>query len=236
MPFLPISVVIPIARGDLAWQGLLGLFASRELGEIVLSVSEDADKREQELYHAASKAYPQLKLVQGSSGRGRQINRAIAAASSRWIWVLHADSRFAPCLWPALEEALQRFPERLHFFALRFAGQDPRLALNEWGVVWRSRVMGMPFGDQGFLFEKSKWQALGGFSESCAYGEDHLFVWHWRQRGFKIHGISAAIETSPRKYESYGWWQTTFKHGWLTWKQALPEIYTLWQRKLRRRG
>lgn len=235
MSYPLISVVIPVGPGDLAWQGLLPLLTERaEVGEIYLSVSSEADTCEQRLYREAVQSFSKVKMAQGKRGRGRQINRAIAAASHERIWVLHADSRFGPTIWQKTEQAWGKFPGKLHFFALKFAPGDPRLTLNAWGAAWRSCVMGMPFGDQGFMFSKSKWQSVGGFPENCDYGEDHLFVWRWRQQGYQIHGISEALETSGRKYESHGWWQTTLQHGWLTWKQAAPEIAAFWRKKLRK--
>lgn len=48
--------------------------------------------------------------------------------------------------------------------------------LNAIGANVRSKVFGLPFGDQGFLIRKEVFTNLGGYPVDCYYGEDHLFV------------------------------------------------------------
>ncbi len=219
-----ISVIIPVARGDLAWQRLLPLLEGQnEVLELRLSVSEDASREEMKLYQAAAASLTKLRICRGTSGRGQQINRGIEGAEGTWVWVLHADSRFEEKLWPHLLASLKNAKDELYYFDLTFADGGRRMLLNSWGVRLRSQLLGMPFGDQGFIFRKSQWLELQGFPENLPYGEDHVFVWRWRQRAWKLRRIPTPIETSARKYTRNGWWNTTLRHGFLTWKQAAPE-------------
>jgi len=88
-------------------------------------------------------------------------------------------------------------------------------------------LLGVPFGDQGFCVTKKKYNLIGGFLETAPYGEDHLFVWHAKQRGIRIRSTNAALKTSARKYRQSGWFTTTLLYYQLWTKQASPEKLTL---------
>ncbi len=223
-----ISLVIPILSGDREWEQLLPLILGRDaVKEIWLSV-QDGDPYTDK-YRQVERLYAQVHVIEGSPGRGLQINRAIAAATSSWIWVLHADTRFNEKIWPFLTAAQSRSPDALHYCDLAFESSQPLMKLNAYGARWRSQIFGMPFGDQGFFFRKIWWTYLGGFSETACYGEDHLFAWSWRQAGLQLQRIPCPLFTSSRKYQRDGWLSTTSRHIYLTWLQAAPEWLKLFR-------
>jgi GT2 family glycosyltransferase len=107
------------------------------------------------------------------------------------------------------------------YFRLRFLADGPRLTfLNAWGAHFRSRVFGLPFGDQGLLMPRRIFDALGGFDESVTAGEDHDLIWSARTRGIPLLPVDAPIFTSARKYAERGWWRTTREHLGMTRDQA----------------
>ena len=101
------------------------------------------------------------------------------------------------------------------------------MQLNEWGAWFRSQVLGIPFGDQGFCLHRKLYEQIGKFPESAEYGEDHLLVWHARQAGIKLRCTGSALTTSARKYKHHGWGALTLKFQFLWIKQALPELWKL---------
>ena len=209
-----LSVVIPAGPGDDAWQGLLPQLQSVPIREIVLVRTVDDDPINTALP-------PTVRELRSSAGRAHQLNAGAAASSGDWLWFLHADSRLAP----ASVDALQRFIERngadIGYFDLRFLGDGPTLtAINTFGTWWRSRLFRLPFGDQGFVMPRRVFDALGGFDESLASGEDHALIWAARRAGVGIKPLRASIHTSARKYAQRGWWNTTRQHLALTWTQA----------------
>lgn len=173
-----------------------------------------------------------VRLINAKQGRACQQNAGAKAAGRKFLWFLHADSRVTPQVLHALEVSLNEAPDALHYFHLKFGKDGPRrMRLNEWGARFRSRVLGIPFGDQGFCLDKDTFDKIGGFPEHAPYGEDHLLVWHARQAGVELKCTGAALQTSARKYRQQGWGALTLKYQFLWIKQALPEVYKLIRNK-----
>ncbi len=223
-----LSIVIPVGPGDLSWGDLLSQLAPAcPAGtEIVLSAAED----EPALLDGHRSALPGLAIrwISGVAGRGRQLNRGARSSNGGYLWFLHADSRLSGETFPTLLRRLRAGEGAIWYFDLRFLPDGPRLTvLNEVGAWLRSRLLGLPFGDQGFALTRSLFEALGGFPEQAEYGEDHLFVWAARHASVPVRPLGLPLMTSARKYARSGWLTTTLRHLWLTWRQAAPEIVRL---------
>ena len=218
-----LSVVIPVAPGDEAWQGLLPDLALLIGPEVIFVATHTLTPDD----HARIDAV----LVTGSwswlvtaRGRARQLNAGAQAAEREHLWFLHADSRFHGDTVRALGDAIRTAPNALQYFDLAFLPDGPSpMPLNALGARFRSRGLGMPFGDQGFLIRRVAFHSLGGFDESAPYGEDHLFVWRARRAGIGLRATGGTLRTSARRYSDHGWARTTLRHVWLTARQAFPE-------------
>ena len=144
-------------------------------------------------------------------------------ASGDWLWFVHADSRLRADTLQALQGFLDQGNPALGWFTLAFRRDGTRCTvLNAAGANWRARWLGLPFGDQGLLLPRACFEALHGFDEQAAYGEDHLLVWAARRAGLPLQHIPAVLETSARKYARHGWLRTTWRHWRLTVVQAWP--------------
>ena len=230
-----ISVIIPVAAGDESWRQLLpGLRFLSLSDEIILS--------------AAGSLAVELKIfldmielpcscfaihVVESSGRAQQLNSAVAVAKNDFFWFLHSDSRISGQAFEFLKAAIEKKPEALHFFNLLFLDDGPMLVwLNAFGAWFRSRILRLPFGDQGFCVGRTTFFNLDGFDEEASYGEDHLLVWRAHQNKIELNCVGASIRTSARKYKINGWSQTTKRHVLLTMKQALPELIVFFKQRI----
>jgi glycosyltransferase involved in cell wall biosynthesis len=204
-----LSIVIPLASGEQEWRGLLpSLRDEAPAAEIVLSaVAGDIQPFP-----------PDVHLVQGAAGRARQLNAGIAAARGDWLWLLHADSRLARGTVTAIERAPPA--DYLGYFDLAFHDGRWPVRLNAIGAWLRSRLLSLPFGDQGFLLRRSVFDTLGGFDEALDCGEDHALVWAARRNGIALRPMRARLYSSARKYEQQGWWTTTRSHATATLAQA----------------
>ncbi len=187
-----ISVIIPLAPGEPRPEVLLACLPQE--AEIILSQE---------------------------GGRASSLNQGAAKASGEYLWFLHADSELTDDGWHKLQIAIKQVPNALHYFDLAFAGGSFFMRLNAWGANFRSRILGCPFGDQGFCLNRSVFEELGGYPKDVAYGEDHLFVWKARKAGVQLNPIGATLTTSPRKYEKYGWLRVTILHQYLWLKQVV---------------
>lgn len=165
----------------------------------------------------------EVMTVKGSH-RACQLNEGARKAERGFLWFLHADSRIEQSSLESLLQSLNGDPEALHYFDLRFLKEGPSLMrLNEIGCRIRSRLMDLPFGDQGFSLSRENFERIGGFPEEVPYGEDHVFVWRARQNRIRVRSTNSPLQTSARKYREQGWWRTTRLH-WQMWRrQARPE-------------
>lgn len=223
-----VSVVIPIGPGDTSWQQLVPALAALPAPQIMLAATAPPSAEARALLiHHLGQAWRWQVL---EPGRGRQLNAGGAGGTREFLWFLHADSRFTPSTVVSLRSALERAPDALHYFDLAFPAESlSAMRATTLGVRMRSRVLGIPFGDQGLCIRRATWDALGRFDEDAAYGEDHLFVWRARVAGIRVLPTGGTLITSARRYEENGWLRTTARHLMLTARQAVPG----WTRLLR---
>lgn len=208
-----LAIVVPAGPGDQAWRGLLPQLGAAGAREIAL-VLTGADAE-------ALQAPPGATLVRAPRGRARQLNAGAGATRAAWLWFLHADSRLDAGTLAAMRRFVRADPGALGYFDLRFLDDGPRLmCLNALGARLRSRCLGLPFGDQGFLMPRRVFAALGGFDEAIERGEDHALVWKARSLGIPLRPVGAALWTSARRYARRGWWATTGEHLRLTLAQV----------------
>ncbi len=213
-PVPALSVIVPVAPGDTTWRQLLPDLGALRMGAEVIVVQ--ADHQEISAPHGWP-AHLVLRLYRAPAGRARQQNVGAAVARGDMLWFVHADSRLPARTLLVLERYLEGPADALAFFDLRFATDGPRLAfLNAWGANLRSRWFGLPFGDQGLLLPRVRFEALGGFDETLGKGEDHLLVWQARHSGLPLRSLNAPILTSARTYIRGGWLRTTVRHAVLT--------------------
>ncbi|WP_415889970.1 hypothetical protein ACMXYV_01270 [Neptuniibacter sp. SY11_33] len=225
-PFL--SVIIPVGPvEEEVPQGLLHDLQHLPKGsELIFVVCKQAQFALAQ--SCASLSNYSVKWLCTEPGRAIQMNFGAQEAGGQYIWFLHLDSRFEGCLVSSLLDNLNREPERLHYCSLAFTADGPSaMPINALGANLRSRLLGVPFGDQGFLISKHLFEQVGGYPEAAAYGEDHLFVWYVRQQGIKLKCCSVPLSTSARKYEEKGWFKITFLYQRLWLKQAWPEFIKL---------
>lgn len=213
-----LSVIVPLAPVESEWPVLQRQLAELPSGSEVIVVRAGAEARPMPTGWPAQVIYREY---QTEPGRARQQNFGARLASGRWLWFLHADSQLRPECLIELQKFLAEGNDALGWFKLAFRHDGPRLAaLNALGANWRSRWLGLPFGDQGLVLPRRCFEALQGFDEHAVYGEDHLLVWAARHAGLPLHAIPAVVETSARKYAQHGWLRTTLQHAWRTTAQA----------------
>jgi len=219
-----VSVVVPVGPKETAWRRLLSDLAMLPCeSEIILVGTQN------EPVELRTIKIPQMvRWVKTPKGRALQLNVGAKIAKRSFLWFLHADSQVDRSALRALEKALERAPNALHYFNLHFLNDGPSLMrLNTVGVWIRSHWMRLPFGDQGFCLSHFLMNQLGGFPEDAPFGEDHLLVWAAHHHGIYLKCTGASISTSARKYKQRGWGRATATTMMLTAKQAIPELVKL---------
>lgn len=215
-----LSVIVPLASGEDEWQPLLDQFVALPAGSEVILVGVDGVLRRPPATWPPELRY---RACHSEPGRARQQNLGARLASGDWLWFVHADSRLQADTLRELQQFLAQRCDALGWFTLAFRRDGPRwTVLNAAGANWRARWLGLPFGDQGLLLPRACFEALQGFDEQVAFGEDHLLVWAARRAGLPLRHVPAVLETSARKYAQKGWLRTTWLHWRLTAAQAWP--------------
>lgn len=190
-------------------------------GDILVSVIIPLSMQEAEpgaLLATLPRAF-EIILARGGT-RASSMNEAARAARGRHLWFVHADTILEPESVEALRRQLVAGPDALRYFDVLFDG-GALMRLTEIGTRFRSRALGLPFGDQAFSIPSGRFKALGGYSEAAAYGEDHLLVRQARRAGLPVLPVGKSLVTSARKYRANGWLRTTWAHWRLTIRQAV---------------
>ncbi|GAB4461115.1 MAG: hypothetical protein OHK0037_09510 [Elainellaceae cyanobacterium] len=196
-----LSVVIPTLNEAAELPSLLAnLPPSGTLEVIVADGGSQDNTRAIAQQHGAT-------VVQSAPGRARQMNAGAAAATGKTLLFLHADTRLPKDFSNLVQQTLAQPDVALGAFDLAIDGTLPGLRWVERGVRWRSRWLGLPYGDQAlFLRAETFWQ-LGGFPDVPIL-EDLKLVQQARKLG-NVAIAPAAVFTSARRWETLGVWQTT---------------------------
>tara|TARA_R110000868_G_scaffold1844_4_gene14555 strand:+ start:4676 stop:5350 length:675 start_codon:yes stop_codon:yes gene_type:complete len=143
------------------------------------------------------------RVIASEKGRGQQLRAGAAAATGDWLLFLHADT----CLsdgWDAAAFAADPANEfRAGVFAFALDDDSPPARRVERLVAWRTRYLGLPYGDQGLLISRAFYDRLGGY-RPLPLMEDVDMVRRIGRRHLSVLG--AAAVTSAVRYRRGGWW------------------------------
>jgi rSAM/selenodomain-associated transferase 2 len=138
-------------------------------------------------------------IVGGAASRGGQLGRGASAAKGEWLLFLHADTLLEPG-WAAKLSAHIK-AHQAGYFRLQFdaPGFGP-----SWVAGWanlRSKLFGLPYGDQGLLVPMSVYRAAGGYPD-IPLMEDVALA---RALRGQLRAIPCVATTSWTRYERAGW-------------------------------
>ncbi|MEM6727961.1 MAG: TIGR04283 family arsenosugar biosynthesis glycosyltransferase [Pseudomonadota bacterium] len=198
----PLSIVIPTRNAARDLPGALGsLMEGLEAGMIRELIVSDGGSDDATLAIAEAAG---ADVLEGAPGRGGQLGRGAEAARAPWLLFLHADTQLAPG-WP---EAVARHIESgtPGYFWLRFRAPGLGARQTERWANLRSRVFGLPFGDQGLLISRGDYEAAGGFDD-LPLMEDVALA-----RRLTLRPIHHVATTAPDRYLAQGWYRRGAKN------------------------
>ena len=143
-------------------------------------------------------------VLTAEKGRGGQLAVAAASGQAPWLLFLHADT-VPGAAWADAVRGFIATPAnaaKAGYFELRFASSDPRARTIERLVRWRSRALGLPYGDQGLLIGRDLYRRLGGFRPLPLMEDVDLARRIGRSN---LVPLPASVETSAARYERDGW-------------------------------
>lgn len=168
-------------------------------------------------------------VISAPRGRGAQLRAGAALATGEWIVFLHSDTR----LENGFTAALRALPPTVAggAFTLRIDDARHGFRVVERGVAFRSRVLGLPYGDQAIFARREAYEAVGGMP-ALPLMEDVAFVRRLRRRG-RLAILPLAATTSARRWRRHGIVGTTLRNWTLlgAWAAGVPaERLALWYR------
>ena len=196
-----ISVIVPTLDEE---KNIVSLLEDLQRGRQVEVIVVDGGSRDRTIARAQEMG---VRVITTPAGRARQMNHGAAVARGRLLFFVHADSRLSFGFADMARQALDVPGVAAAAFRLRIDAPGTGLRFVEFWANLRSRVLQMPYGDQGLFIAAGLFRKVGGFP-SLPIMEDFELVRRLRCRG-RIVILPAAVRTSPRRWMNVGVGRTT---------------------------
>ena len=147
------------------------------------------------------------RVVRAPRGRAAQMNAGASAASGEVFLFLHADTLLSRQALAEVIRVMQDSSVAGGAFRLRIEDDRFSFRVLEAGVNLRSRLLRLPYGDQGIFIRRSAFNMLNGY-RSLPIMEDVDLVLRLRKRG-RLVVLNNAATTSPRRWRRNGLVRTT---------------------------
>lgn len=144
------------------------------------------------------------RIIGAPRGRGSQLAAGAQSGQGEWLLFLHADTRLA-VHWYAAAEAFMADPaNRVRAATFKFKLDDDcwQARILEHMVYFRTRALGLPYGDQGLLIHRNLYASVGGYPD-WPIMEDVELVRRIGRRQLVMLPVSAV--TSAERWRRDGW-------------------------------
>jgi rSAM/selenodomain-associated transferase 2/rSAM/selenodomain-associated transferase 1 len=148
-----------------------------------------------------------VKVLVTEPHRAKQMNMGAKIATGDILLFLHGDTKVPPDFVSQIMTNLAKPDVVAGAFLLGIDDTKWGLKLVEWGVNLRSKVLELPYGDQGIFLSKQIFNQVGGFPE-IAIMEDFVLIKQLQKLG-KIAIANTPVQTSARRWQKLGIIKTT---------------------------
>jgi rSAM/selenodomain-associated transferase 2 len=165
-------------------------------------------------------------------GRASQMNHGAALASGKVLLFLHADTLLPADAFNRIEQAVHA--DRCIAGAFDLGIDSPRwiFRITERYVALRTRLTGIPFGDQAIFIRHDYFGSIGGYRDIPLMEDVELMQRIKKDKG-RISVVPAKVMTSPRRWEREGVFCCTLRNWMLQLCYVLgipPEQLARWYR------
>ncbi len=145
------------------------------------------------------------------AGRAAQQNAGAVVASSDVMLFLHADCRLSSTSLSELRERCQLASEfAAGCFRQRIDHPGVAYRITEAGNLWRVRLLGWAYGDQGIFVRADLFREIGGFPD-VTFLEDLLLMKALKRRG-PFLSLNNRITVSARRWRRRGLLRQTLRN------------------------
>ncbi len=143
-------------------------------------------------------------VIESEAGRGNQLAAGGRKARGAWFLFLHADTELAPGWYDEVETFMQDDRNFRHAAVFSYLLDDDGPAANvlEAIVNLRTRVLALPYGDQGLLLSRDFYRDLRGYAPLNIMEDVEIIRRIGRDR---LHVFKACAITSADKYRRDGY-------------------------------
>ncbi len=201
----PISVIIPTLNvADTIGPTLACLYEGMEASlicEVVIADGGSVDGIEQIANDVGAT------LAKTPKGRGNQMRAGALSAKGQWLLFIHADTVLSPN-WVAVMGAHINNQSKAGYCKLAFDkdGFAPKLIAALANL--RSRIFGLPYGDQALLISKDLYQQTGGYPD-IPLMEDVALA---RKLRGQLKSMPVTATTRSDRYVKEGWFTRARKN------------------------
>jgi rSAM/selenodomain-associated transferase 2 len=199
-----ISIIIPTLNEEVNLDRVLARLRDRPDLEIIVVDGGSTDET------VACAGRHGARLVPAETGRGTQLNRGAELATGEVVLFLHADTLLPDDFAARIHGVLAVAQTAAGAFCLKIDARGPGYRLIEWGANLRSRLLGMPYGDQAIFVRSSVLRQAGGVPRQPIM-EDVALIRRLKRFG-RIRIAPAPITTSARRWQRLGLIRTTLRN------------------------
>lgn len=146
---------------------------------------------------------PYVKKILAPKGRASQMNAGASISNGDILLFLHADTFLPPNAFQQIRAACTASRIVAGAFMLGIDAPDPIFRLIEHAVFHRSRLIGIPYGDQAIFVKQWFFNKIGGY-KNIPLMEDVDLMQRTRASGGKVKILAASTRTSPRRWHAEG--------------------------------
>lgn len=203
-----LSIVIPALNEQRSLAPLFDdIAALRTEVEVILVDGGSTDETRDVARRAGAR------VLESEPGRGIQLRMGAQHATAPMLCFLHADVRMPEPARRSLEAIAHGGEQGAWAFRLRIDGARRAYRAIEWSANTRSALLGLPYGDQGLVIARSRYDAVGGYAD-LPIMEDVAIARALRKAG-GIALLPAALLVSPRRWERDGVLGRSMRNAWL---------------------
>jgi rSAM/selenodomain-associated transferase 2 len=148
-----------------------------------------------------------VRVINSEPGRGTQQHRGAEAAHGDILLFLHCDTELPETFPEDICSALQGKAVAAGAFRLAINGKGGGFRCIEAGILLRSQLFALPYGDQALFMRRETYFAAGGFPQQPIM-EDVALVHRLKKLG-KIAITHTHVTTSARRWQQHGLVKTT---------------------------